>query len=43
MKAYGRSWRQLKRTDSGSAVLTDDVSLQGFMEHLKKLAVSSSA
>ncbi|CAH8429068.1 unnamed protein product [Schistosoma mattheei] len=29
--------------DSGSAVLTDDVSLQGFMEHLKKLAVSSSA
>ncbi|CAH8428574.1 unnamed protein product [Schistosoma turkestanicum] len=28
--------------DSGSAVLTDDVSLQGFMEHLKKLAVSSS-
>ncbi|CAH8459804.1 unnamed protein product [Dicrocoelium dendriticum] len=29
--------------DTGSAVLTDDVSLQGFMDHLKKLAVSSSA
>lgn len=29
--------------ESGSAVLTDDVSLQGFMEHLKKLAVSTSA
>ncbi|KAL7057158.1 hypothetical protein AAHC03_019138 [Spirometra sp. Aus1] len=28
--------------DAGSAVLTDDVSLQGFMDHLKKLAVSSS-
>ncbi|XP_064456633.1 protein transport protein Sec23B-like [Ornithodoros turicata] len=27
----------------GSPVLTDDVSLQVFMEHLKKLAVSSSA
>lgn len=29
--------------DAGGAVLTDDVSLQLFMEHLKKLAVSSSA
>eukprot|EP00794_Sanderia_malayensis_P019977 gene19977-21935_t len=27
----------------GSAILTDDVSLQVFMEHLKKLAVSSSS
>ncbi|KAK8779912.1 hypothetical protein V5799_018746 [Amblyomma americanum] len=27
----------------GAPVLTDDVSLQVFMEHLKKLAVSSSA
>lgn len=29
--------------ESGSPVLTDDVSLQVFMEHLKKLAVSSTA
>lgn len=29
--------------DAGAAVLTDDVSLQVFMEHLKKLAVSSSS
>ncbi|KAH9407292.1 Protein transport protein Sec23A [Tyrophagus putrescentiae] len=29
--------------DAAGAVLTDDVSLQVFMEHLKKLAVSSSA
>ncbi|XP_052698712.1 protein transport protein Sec23A-like isoform X1 [Crassostrea angulata] len=29
--------------DGGAAVLTDDVSLQVFMEHLKKLAVSSSS
>lgn len=28
--------------DQGAAVLTDDVSLQVFMDHLKKLAVSSS-
>ncbi|CAH1792238.1 unnamed protein product [Owenia fusiformis] len=28
--------------DSGAPVLTDDVSLQVFMEHLKKLAVSTS-
>lgn len=35
--AYG--WGQ----DAGAAVLTDDVSLQVFMEHLKKLAVSSSS
>ena len=28
---------------AGAPVLTDDVSLQVFMEHLKKLAVSSSA
>lgn len=29
--------------DASAAVLTDDVSLQVFMEHLKKLAVSSSS
>ncbi|KAL4706981.1 hypothetical protein ACJJTC_019519 [Scirpophaga incertulas] len=29
--------------DGGAPVLTDDVSLQVFMEHLKKLAVSSTA
>lgn len=29
--------------DGSAAVLTDDVSLQVFMEHLKKLAVSSSS
>ncbi|XP_014212408.1 protein transport protein Sec23A [Copidosoma floridanum] len=35
MYAYG--------AESGAPVLTDDVSLQVFMEHLKKLAVSSTA
>uniref|UniRef100_A0A1B6D2P7 Protein transport protein SEC23 n=1 Tax=Clastoptera arizonana TaxID=38151 RepID=A0A1B6D2P7_9HEMI len=30
-------------SESGAPVLTDDVSLQVFMEHLKKLAVSSTA
>ncbi|XP_055373756.1 protein transport protein Sec23A [Condylostylus longicornis] len=34
MYAYGQ--------DAGAPVLTDDVSLQVFMEHLKKLAVSST-
>lgn len=29
--------------DGGAPVLTDDVSLQVFMEHLKKLAVTSNA
>jgi len=29
--------------EAGSAILTDDVSLQVFMDHLKKLAVSSSS
>ena len=29
--------------DGGAPVLTDDVSLQVFMEHLKKLAVSSTS
>ncbi|XP_057315029.1 protein transport protein Sec23A-like [Hydractinia symbiolongicarpus] len=29
--------------DAGSAILTDDVSLQVFMDHLKKLAVSSAS
>uniref|UniRef100_A0A3P8W1J2 Protein transport protein SEC23 n=1 Tax=Cynoglossus semilaevis TaxID=244447 RepID=A0A3P8W1J2_CYNSE len=33
------SWGQ----DSGAPILTDDVSLQVFMDHLKKLAVSSAA
>uniref|UniRef100_A0A3Q3W285 Protein transport protein SEC23 n=1 Tax=Mola mola TaxID=94237 RepID=A0A3Q3W285_MOLML len=28
--------------DSGAHILTDDVSLQGFMDHLKKVAVSST-
>ncbi|KAI8424864.1 hypothetical protein MSG28_006786 [Choristoneura fumiferana] len=36
MYAYGGQ-------DGGAPVLTDDVSLQVFMEHLKKLAVSSTA
>ncbi|XP_070493724.1 protein transport protein Sec23A [Chironomus tepperi] len=36
MYGYGGS-------DGGAPVLTDDVSLQVFMEHLKKLAVSSTA
>nr|CAD7590259.1 unnamed protein product [Timema genevievae] len=36
MYAYGGQ-------ESGAPVLTDDVSLQVFMEHLKKLAVSSTA
>lgn len=29
--------------DGGAPVLTDDVSLQVFMEHLKKLAVTTNA
>lgn len=29
--------------EGGAPVLTDDVSLQVFMEHLKKLAVSSAS
>lgn len=33
------SWFQ----ETGAPILTDDVSLQVFMDHLKKLAVSSSA
>ncbi len=33
----------VSQQDSSATVLTDDVSLQGFMDHLKKLAVSSSA
>ncbi|XP_021379920.1 protein transport protein Sec23A-like isoform X1 [Mizuhopecten yessoensis] len=40
--AFG--WGQATSSDGGgAAVLTDDVSLQVFMEHLKKLAVSSSS
>ncbi|XP_053669941.1 protein transport protein Sec23A isoform X2 [Anopheles nili] len=38
MYAYG----QVPNADGGAPVLTDDVSLQVFMEHLKKLAVSST-
>lgn len=32
-----------QETAAGQAIFTDDVSLQVFMEHLKRLAVSSSA
>jgi len=39
----GFSTNQQNAQDSGSPVLTDDVSLQVFMEHLKKLAVTSNA
>ncbi|KAH8382905.1 hypothetical protein KR009_005767 [Drosophila setifemur] len=38
MYAYG----QVSVLDGGAPVLTDDVSLQLFMEHLKKLAVSTT-
>ncbi|XP_036343320.1 protein transport protein Sec23A-like isoform X1 [Rhagoletis pomonella] len=41
MYAYGQSPIG-QSTDGGAPVLTDDVSLQLFMEHLKKLAVSST-
>lgn len=34
-------WRLVQ--ESGAPILTDDVSLQVFMDHLKKLAVSSAA
>ncbi|XP_053669940.1 protein transport protein Sec23A isoform X1 [Anopheles nili] len=40
MYAYGQM--QVPNADGGAPVLTDDVSLQVFMEHLKKLAVSST-
>ncbi|XP_042213684.1 protein transport protein Sec23A-like isoform X2 [Homarus americanus] len=39
----GSTIPESKSTDGGSPVLTDDVSLQVFMEHLKKLAVTSNA
>ena len=39
----GRVMVGLQADGSGSLVLTDDVSLQVFMEHLKKLAVANSA
>ncbi|XP_063387224.1 protein transport protein Sec23A isoform X1 [Cydia fagiglandana] len=42
MYAYGGAM-PMPSTDGGAPVLTDDVSLQVFMEHLKKLAVSSTA
>ncbi|XP_064552651.1 protein transport protein Sec23A isoform X1 [Drosophila montana] len=41
MYAYGQAPIG-QTTDGGAPVLTDDVSLQLFMEHLKKLAVSST-
>ncbi|XP_017847413.1 protein transport protein Sec23A isoform X1 [Drosophila busckii] len=42
MYAYGQQPPIGQSTDGGAPVLTDDVSLQLFMEHLKKLAVSST-
>ncbi|XP_072031203.1 protein transport protein Sec23A-like isoform X6 [Amphiura filiformis] len=44
MYAWGGSSSQSQsQVDGGAPVLTDDVSLQVFMDHLKKLAVSSSS
>lgn len=43
MYAYGGQTMPIPNAESGAPVLTDDVSLQVFMEHLKKLAVSSTA
>ncbi|KAL0270106.1 UNVERIFIED_CONTAM: hypothetical protein PYX00_007623 [Menopon gallinae] len=42
MYAYGGGM-PIPNAESGAPVLTDDVSLQVFMEHLMKLAVSSTA
>ncbi|KAH8340839.1 hypothetical protein KR059_007933 [Drosophila kikkawai] len=43
MYAYGQvSFMATVAADGGAPVLTDDVSLQLFMEHLKKLAVSTT-
>ncbi|PNF42856.1 Protein transport protein Sec23A [Cryptotermes secundus] len=42
MYAYGGAM-PVPSAESGAPVLTDDVSLQVFMEHLRKLAVSSTA
>ncbi|XP_050068801.1 protein transport protein Sec23A isoform X1 [Anopheles maculipalpis] len=39
---YGYGQMAVPSADGGAPVLTDDVSLQVFMEHLKKLAVSST-
>ncbi|XP_059135317.1 protein transport protein Sec23A-like isoform X2 [Peromyscus eremicus] len=39
----GSQARLLLSKESGAPILTDDVSLQVFMDHLKKLAVSSAA
>lgn len=40
---YGGGWNQKNPAEQSSApILTDDVSLQVFMDHLKKLAVSQS-
>ncbi len=38
---YG-GWNQNTGQPSSAPILTDDVSLQVFMDHLKKLAVSQS-
>nr|NP_001246932.1 secretory 23, isoform E [Drosophila melanogaster]AFH06251.1 secretory 23, isoform E [Drosophila melanogaster] len=42
MYAYGQAPIGQVTVDGGAPVLTDDVSLQLFMEHLKKLAVSTT-
>ncbi|KAH8273145.1 hypothetical protein KR018_006417 [Drosophila ironensis] len=42
MYAYGQAPMGQTTVDGGAPVLTDDVSLQLFMEHLKKLAVSTT-
>ncbi|KAL8601547.1 Protein transport protein Sec23A [Nucella lapillus] len=43
MYGFGQIVTSSGPEESGASVLTDDVSLQVFMEHLKKLAVSSSS
>ncbi|XP_060534163.1 protein transport protein Sec23A isoform X1 [Cylas formicarius] len=43
MYSYGGAIMTGPNGDAGAPVLTDDVSLQVFMDHLKKLAVSSTA
>ncbi|XP_072031201.1 protein transport protein Sec23A-like isoform X4 [Amphiura filiformis] len=42
-QSQSQSSTQSQSQDGGAPVLTDDVSLQVFMDHLKKLAVSSSS
>jgi protein transport protein SEC23 len=43
MYAYGGGSMPVPSSEGGAPVLTDDVSLQVFMDHLKKLSVSSTA